>query len=284
MATAPDARPSWGTEWVELRPSTGFFRGLDLAEVWLYREVFRTLVVRDFKARYKQAVFGVAWAVVQPLAGVVLFTFVFSRLAGLPSEGLPYAVFVFAGLSVWNCFSSGVSGASLSLVSDPDLVTKIYFPRILAPAAALAPAVLDMLIALPVLAVTMAVYGVAPGPQILLTPAWVALLLLAMLGIGSLYAAVNVRYRDVGHAARFLLQLWMFITPVVYSASTVEGAARVALAVNPMTVVVDLARWCLVDTHAPTTIDAVSAGVLVLSVFVGVAYFQRTERRFADLI
>src|SRR4051794_8006372 len=131
-ADAPGAR-----DWVELRPATGLFRGLDPADLWRHREVFRTLVVRDFKASYKQAVFGLAWAVVQPLVGVVLFTFVFSRLAGLPSEGLPYPVFVFAGLCVWSCFANGVSGASGSLVDNPDLVTKIYFPRILAPAAAM---------------------------------------------------------------------------------------------------------------------------------------------------
>jgi len=281
LRAAGDARDA---EWVELRPSTGVFRGLDLGEIWRFREVFRTLVVRDFKARYKQAVFGIAWAVIQPLAGVVLFTFLFSRLAGLPSEGLPYAVFVFAGLTVWNCFSGGVGGASMSLISDPDLVTKIYFPRILAPAAAVAPAVMDMLIALGVLAVVMAVYGVAPGPQILLTPVWLVMLGLAAVGVGALYAAVNVRYRDVGHAARFLLQLWLFATPVVYSASTVDGLARVALALNPMTCVVDVARWCLVDASPPTAIDAVSAGMLLLTVVGGIAYFQRTERRFADLI
>jgi ABC-type polysaccharide/polyol phosphate export permease len=143
---------------------------------------------------------------------------------------------------------------------------------------------MDMLIALGVLSVTMVAFGVAPGPQILLTPIWMAMLLLAVVGVGSLYAAVNVRYRDVGHAARFLLQLWLFATPVVYSASTVDGLARVALALNPMTSVVDLARWCLVDAHAPTVVDAVSAVMLLLTVVGGVAYFQRTERRFADLI
>src|SRR5213080_2764119 len=121
MSSVQDAPRAGDRPWVELRPTTGVFRGLDLAEIWRYREVFRTLVVRDFKARYKQAVFGLAWAVVQPLVGVVLFTFVFSRLAGLPSEGLPYAVFVFAGLCVWNCFSGGVGEASSSLVFDPDL-------------------------------------------------------------------------------------------------------------------------------------------------------------------
>ena len=278
-ADAPDAR-----DWVELRPSGGVFRGLDLAEIWRYREVFRTLILRDFKARYKQAVFGLAWAVVQPLVAVVLFNFVFSRLAGLPSEGLPYAVFVFAGLSVWNCFSGGVSGASASLVADPDLVTKIYFPRILAPAAALAPSIMDFGIAIVVLGGVMAVYGVAPPVELLLSPAWLLLLALAMLGVGAWYAAVHVRYRDVGHAAGLVLQLWMYATPVLYPASYVHGIWRVALALNPMTVVVDVARWSLVGGHAPTMIDLASLGMLLLATLSGIAYFQRTERRFADLI
>jgi lipopolysaccharide transport system permease protein len=272
-----------GPRWTEVRPTTGWFRGLDLHELWTFREVWRALVVRDFRSRYKQAALGVGWALIQPLVGVVLLNFVFGELAGLPSDGLPYPLFVLAGLVVWNYVSGAISAASSSLVKDPDLLTKVYFPRLLAPSAALVPPLVDLAIVLAVALALAAAQGYV-GFSVVLVPLWLVAACLVSLGIGSLLAALHVRYRDVGPAIDVFMQLWLFATPVIYPASSAEGAARVLLACNPVTGIVNGFRWSLLGAPPPPPVDLLSLatgiGVLVL----GVGYFHRMERRFADVI
>ncbi len=269
--------------WVENRPRTGLLR-LDLRELWAYRELAGFMALRDVRVRYKQAVLGIGWAVFQPLAGVVVFTIVFKRLADVQSDGLPYPIFAFAGLLAWNYTSGAVIKATQSLVSNAGLVTKVYFPRLLIPLAAVLPGLLDLAVSLPVLLVLYPVYGVRPGWALLTLPLWVASAVLVALAVGLLLAALNVRYRDVNQAISLLVQLWLFLSPVAYPTSTVPEAWQPVYALNPMVGVIDGFRWCLLAGPAPGPWSLLSAAVTLVLLGVALVYFQRTERRFADVI
>jgi ABC-type polysaccharide/polyol phosphate export permease len=271
------------SEWIENRPSKGF-RRLDLRELWEYRELGGFLALRDLKARYKQAVFGFAWALAQPLAGVVIFTIVFRRLADMPSDGIPYPVFSYVGLTVWAYFAGSVSKATESLVSNSALVTKIYFPRVLAPFAAVLPALVDMVLALSLLAILMPVFGVTPTWALLLTPLWVLPLVAAALGTGLWLGTLNVSYRDVGHAIALLIQLWLFASPVAYPSSAVPEQWRTLYFLNPVTGVIEGFRWSLLGGPWPGPRILVSFAVIVVLLVGGLLYFLRLERRFADVI
>lgn len=270
--------------WTENRAPAGWLPRLDVGELWRYRELALVLALRDLKVRYKQTALGITWAVIQPLAAVVIFTIVFGRLADLPSQGLPYAVFVYAGLVLWAYFSGTLDTVAQSLVQNRDLVTKTSFPRLIVPAALVLPALVDLLLSLLVLAVVMAAYGVAPDLAVLLLPAWVAACVAVLLGAGAWLAALNVRYRDVRHTMTFLVQIWLFASPVVYPPSLVEGGWRFVYALNPMAGVLEGFRWSVAGAPAPGTHVFVSLAVALLLLVVGVAYFLRAERRFADLI
>lgn len=270
-------------EWIENRPSRGF-RRLDLHELWEYRELAGFLALRDLKARYKQAAFGFGWALAQPLAGVVVFTVVFQRLADMPSDDIPYPLFSYVGLSVWAYFAGAASKATGSLVNDATLVSKIYFPRILAPAAAVLPGLVDMMLALTLLAVLMPVFGVAPTWAILTTPLWVVPLVAAALGTGLWLGALNVSYRDVGQAIGLLVQLWLFASPVAYPSSEVPEQWRTLYFLNPMTGVIEGFRWALIGGPWPGTRLLVSLAVIAAVLTGGLLYFLRLERRFADVI
>lgn len=269
--------------WVENRPRTGLLR-LDLRELWAYRELAGFMALRDVRVRYKQAVLGVGWAVFQPLAGVVVFTIVFRRLARVESDGLPYPIFAFAGLLAWNYTSGAVTKATQSLVSNAGLVTKVYFPRLLIPLAALLPGLLDLAVSVPLLLVLYPVYDVRPGWALLTLPLWTAAAVVVALAVGLLLAALNVRYRDVNQAISLLVQLWLFLSPVAYPTSTVPEAWRPVYALNPMVGVIDGFRWCLLAGPAPGPWSLLSAVVTLVLLGVALTYFQRTERRFADVI
>jgi len=269
--------------WVENRPRSGLLR-LDLRELWAYRELAGFMALRDVRVRYKQAVLGIGWAVFQPLAGVVVFTIVFKRLADVQSDGLPYPIFAFVGLLAWNYTSGALTKATQSLVSNAGLVTKVYFPRLLIPLAAVLPGLLDLAVSLPVLLVLYPVYGIRPGWALLTLPLWIAAAVLVALAVGLLLAALNVRYRDVNQAISLLVQLWLFLSPVAYPTSAVPEAWRPVYALNPMVGVIEGFRWCLLDGPAPGPESLVSAGVTAALLGVGLVYFQRTERRFADVI
>jgi lipopolysaccharide transport system permease protein len=269
--------------WIENRSRSDIFR-LDVHELWAYRELAGFMALRDIKVRYKQAVLGIGWAVFQPLAGVVVFTIVFQRLATVDSDGLPYPVFVFVGLIVWNYTSNGVTKATQSLVSNASLVTKVYFPRLVIPLAAVLPGLLDLTISLPVLVFLCAIYDVRPGWAVLTLPLWTAAAMIVALAVGLLLSALNVRYRDVNQGITLLVQLWLFLSPVAYPMSAVPAAWQPVYAMNPMSAVIEGFRWCLLDGPVPGRWSLVSATVSLILLAVSLTYFQRTERRFADVI
>jgi ABC-type polysaccharide/polyol phosphate export permease len=269
--------------WVENRAPTGWHT-VDLRELWAYRELIAFLAVRDVKVRYKQAALGMLWAVLQPLAGALVFTLVFDRIAGLPSEGVPYPVFAFVGVMVWTYFSTSIQTAMASLVGNVGLVTKVYFPRMAAPVAAVLPGLFDMAIAMGILVVLLVVYGVAPGIGLLVLPVCLVLLVALAFGVGLLLATLNVRYRDVKGVSALLLQLWLFASPVAYGSDVVEGRWGLIYDLNPMAGIIDSFRWALLGTEPPGLDALASLGVIAVILVVGVAVFSREERRFADVI
>ena len=272
-----------GPPWLENRAPRRW-RWPSLHELWAYRELVWFLAWRDLKVRYKQAGFGVAWAVIQPLVAAALFTFVFGRLGQVPSDGVPYPVFVYAGLIAWSYVSSTVTDATSSLVGNIELVTKVYVPRIVVPVATAIPGLVDLAIALVVLAVLMAGYGVTPGWALLLLPLWIVLLVVIAVGVGLIFAALNVTYRDTGHVITFGIQAWLLASPVAYPLSIVHGRVRMAYVLNPMVGALGAFRWSLLGTRGPGLELAVTIGVAVVLLVGAVLFFQSAERRFADVI
>lgn len=271
-------------EWVENRPTRGL-RGLSIRELWTARELAWVLARRDLTVRYKQAAFGVAWAIVQPLASMAVFTVVFDRLAEIPSEGVPYPLFAFVGAIAWAYLSGSVSAATDSLVANTELVTKVYFPRVAAPLAAVLPGLVDLAVSTVALGVLLAVFGVVP-PFARLGAAPLAVLLLAAiaLGVGLWFAALNVRYRDVRHAVGLLLQVWLFASPIAYPASLVPARWQGAYALNPVVGAVELLRWATLGTRFPGREVAISVVVTAALLAGGLVFFRTHERRFADVI
>lgn len=269
--------------WIENRPSGGR-RSVDLDELVRYRELIWFLAVRDLKVRYKQAMLGGVWAVAQPLAGAAIFTVVFGRLADVSSGSIPYLVFAYAGFALWTYFSSAVNLARTSLISNSALITKVYFPRLIAPLASIFPGLVDLGVALVVLAIFMIVTGVTPGLAVVAAPAALALTMVVALGTGTLLAALTVRYRDLQQVFGVAVQLWLFASPVAYPPTLIEGDWRWAYRLNPMAGALDLWRWTLLDTEPPgleiLVSVAVAGGLLLLSIRV----FLRSERYFADVI
>lgn len=270
--------------WIENRAPSGWLPRLDFRELWTFRELAYALALKDLKVRYKQTFFGVAWSVLQPVLAVVVFTVIFGRLAGLPADGIPYPVFAYAGMAIWLYVSTSTSTAALSLVDNRELVSKVFFPRGLAPLAAIAPGLVDLGVALPILAVLMIPYGVAPGLELLLLPAWIAAAAAVALAVGLWLSALNVKYRDVKHMLGFGLQLWFFASPVVYSSSLVEGDWQYVYALNPMVAVLEGFRWSVIGGPAPGGGALVSGLVVVLLLGGGLVFFHRVERYAADLI
>jgi lipopolysaccharide transport system permease protein len=258
---------------------------LVLADLWDYRELIGLLVWRDVKVRYKQTVLGVAWAVVQPVTSMILFTVVFGRLANLPSEGAPYAVFTLAGLLPWQLFSAALVGASNSLVGSAGLLTKVYFPRLVIPIAAVGGAVVDFLVSLAVLAVVMAVYGVPLRPALLAIPLLAVLAMITAFAVGLWTSALNVKYRDVQYLMPFLMQVWLFASPVAYSATLVRRPLlQVLYGLNPMTGVIEGFRWAILGTPPPGLMVLPSLAVTAALLVGGLVYFRRMEVAFADVI
>jgi len=270
---------------IVLRPGARSI-GQDLAEAWRYREMGYLLTWRDVKVRYKQTALGAAWAILQPLLAMAVFTAIFGRFAGVPSEGVPYAPFVYAGLLPWMYFSGAITNASQSLLANASLVTKIYFPRILIPASACLAALLDLGIAASVLLVLLPLAGIRPAPAgLLLLPVLVALLFLLALGCGLWLAALKVEYRDFQYVVPFLVQLWMFVTPVIYPASIVPERYRWLLALNPLVGVIDAFRAAVLGHRVipwPQLGVSAAAGLVIFAG--GLWYFRRMERSFADVI
>jgi lipopolysaccharide transport system permease protein len=257
---------------------------LDLRELLLYRELLFFLAWRDVKVRYKQTVLGVAWAVLQPLLAMTLFTLVFGRLAKVPSDGIPYPLFSFAALLPWTFFSNAVTTSGTSVVGSAQLITKVYFPRLIIPGAAVAATLVDFAIALGLLAVLMIAYGAGVGPGVLLMLPLVLLTVILALGVGAWTAAMTVRYRDFRHALPFAMQLWLFATPVIYPASLVPSGWRPLLMLNPLTGIIEGYRAALFGRPLDGASLALSTVVSLLALWWGARTFRGMERTFADII
>ncbi len=267
-----------------IEPSRGWV-AIQLVELWRYRELLFFLIWRDVKVRYKQTVLGASWAVLQPFFTMVVFSLFFGRLAGMPSDGVPYPLFVFTALVPWTFFAQGLTLSANSLVANQALIRKVYFPRLAIPVAAVASGIVDFLIALVVLGGMLAYYGVAPSVNALWLPLLFALALTAALGMGLWFSALNVLYRDVQYIVPFIVQIWLFSTPIAYPSTLIPPGWRTLYAINPMAGVVEGFRWALLGTDtAPGPMIAVSAIAAILLLVGGLYFFRRMERQFADVV
>ena len=269
---------------VRIRPNQSSI-AIDLRELWAYRELLYFLTWRDLKVRYKQTVLGVAWAIIQPLFTMIIFTLFFGKLAGVPSEGVPYPVFVYAGLLLWTYFANSVTNSGNSLVGSANLLSKVYFPRMIIPGAAVGAALVDLFIAFLVLIGLMVYYGVSITWSIILTPLMISLITLLALAIGMWTSALNVKYRDIRYALPFVIQLWMFVSPVIFPSSFIPAKWRWLLAFNPLTGIIEGFR-AAVFGHRPLdwTALAISTGItFALLAYAGYT-FRRMERTFADIV
>jgi lipopolysaccharide transport system permease protein len=266
-----------------IRPTRGWV-SLQLRELWAHRELLFFMIWRDLKVRYKQTALGAAWAVIQPFVTMVVFSLFFGRLAMIPSDGVPYPVFSYAGLLPWGLFANALGRSSNSLVGSAHLISKVYFPRLVVPISSVLSGVPDFGIAFVVLLGLMLFYGMLPTLAALLLPAFVLLALITALGVGLWLSALNVQYRDVGYVAAFLIQLWMFATPVVYPSSLVPEPWRTLYGLNPMVGVVEGFRWALLGTSPPGPMIALSVLVALVLQVTGALYFRRMERTFADVV
>jgi len=255
-----------------------------LSEVWRAREILYFLAWRDVKVRYKQAVLGLAWAVLQPLFTMLIFTFFFGRLARIPSEGVPYPLFSYSALVLWTYFAVTLSQVGNSLISNSSLITKIYFPRVLLPGAAALGGLLDLAVSSVFLVGMLLYYRISPRWTLLLTPIFVLQTVLLVLGVGMLLAAVNVRYRDVKYTIPFLTQIGLFVTPIIYPVTFLPTRFQGWLALNPMTGIVDGFRACLFGGHVDRTVLACSWIMTLALLLVGSLHFRSTERVFADIV
>ncbi len=268
----------------ENRSATGRLPRSELAELWRYRELVFFFALRDIKLRYKQTALGVAWVVLQPLMAMAVFTIVFGRLAGIPSNGLPYALFVYTGLTLWFYVATSTNMAAESLVRNRDLVTKIYFPRLIAPASAVVAPVVDLTVATALVAALMALYSVAPTEALVSLPLWLLAAFASTLGAGMWFSALNVLYRDVRYALPFFVQVWFFASPVVFPTALFPENWRLVFALNPLVGIIDGFRWSLVGAPTPGMYSVVSLVMAVVLLATGLIYFDRAERRFADVI
>lgn len=268
---------------VVIKPSRGWV-SLRIRDLWEYRELFYFLVWRDVKIKYKQTALGAAWAIIQPLLTMVVFSVFFGRLAKVPSDGIPYPLFAFAALVPWTFFANGLNQASNSLVGSANLVKKVYFPRLVIPIAAVLSGIVDLLLALGVLLAMIVYFGFAPSVNIVFLPLFLLLALATALAVSLWLAALNVEFRDVRYTLPFLTQLWLFATPIAYPSSLLSEPWRTLYGINPMVGVVEGFRWTLLGTARPGGIVMVSSLVTVLLLIGGAFYFRRMEKNFADVI
>jgi lipopolysaccharide transport system permease protein len=264
-----------------VRRRTGW-QPLDLAEIWSYRELFWVLAVRDITVRYKQTVLGIAWAVIQPLFTMGIFT-VIARLGNIPTDGAPPPVFYYCGMLPWFLFANSVGSAGNSLLSSQHLISKVYFPRLIVPIASVITALVDFSIAFVLLVVMLIWFRIRPGPQVLLLPIVVGFTFMAALAFGFFLSALNVQFRDVRHVMPFVIQFWFFCTPVLYPSSIVHAPwKRALLGINPMSGVIDAFRWCVLGRPVPGPTLGVSAVAILVALVSALFYFRRVERTLVD--
>lgn len=269
---------------IAIRPARGWV-SLNLRELWRYRELLYFLTWRDIKVRYKQTILGAAWAIIQPFFTMVVFSLFFGRLARIPSDDIPYPIFSYAALVPWTFFAGGLSKASSSLVGGAHLIKKVYFPRLIMPISGVVSGVLDFVLAFTVLLAMMFYFDIVPTWNVVWLPLLLLLVLTTALGAGLWLAAMNVQFRDVQYAVPFLVQAWMYATPVVYPSSLLDEPWRTLYGINPMVGVIEGFRWALLGT------DTVPGPLILVSVFVAIAllisgayYFRRMEKMFADVV
>lgn len=269
---------------VVIQPSRGW-SALGLREMWQYRELLYFMIWRDIKVRYKQTALGAAWAIIQPFFTMVVFSLFFGRLAGIPSDGVPYPIFSYTALVPWTFFANGLALSAVSLVSSANLVSKVYFPRLIVPTATILSGIVDFVLAFVVLIGMMLVYGIMPTINVIWLPFFLLLALITSLGTGLWLSALNVQFRDVKYVVPFLTQLWMFLTPIAYPSSMLPEPWRTVYGLNPMAGVIEGFRWALLGTEMTVGpmifVSAVAAVILLLS---GAFYFRRMEKTFADVV
>jgi lipopolysaccharide transport system permease protein len=269
---------------IRVEPSKGWV-ALRLRELWAYRELLYFLTWRDIKVRYKQTAIGAAWAIIQPFFTMVVFSIFFGRLAKMPSDGVPYPVFAYAALVPWTFFANGLSASSDSVVSNANLIKKVYFPRLAVPVAGVISGVVDFILAFVVLLAMMLYFGIAPTWKVVWLPAFALLAVVTALGVGLWLSAMNAQYRDVRYAVPFLTQFWLFATPVAYPSSLLSEPWRTVYALNPMVGVVEGFRWALLGTATtPGYMMLASATASFLILVTGAFYFRRMEKTFADVV
>ena len=257
---------------------------VDFHELWEYRELLYSFVSRDVKIRYKQTVLGFLWAIIQPLFLMVVFSLFFGRLAQVPSDGIPYPLFSFAALLPWTLFAEGLTRSSTSMVNNANIMTKVYFPRLIMPISGILSPLVDFIIAFVILLLMMAYYGFVPTIAIVLLPWFILLALMTSLAVGLWLSALNVKYRDFQYTIPFLIQVWLFASPVVYPVSMLPQSWQYVYALNPMVGVIEGFRWALLGTKPPEALILVSVGVVVFLLAGGLFYFKRMEQYFADVV
>jgi lipopolysaccharide transport system permease protein len=269
---------------VVIQPSNGLFH-IDLGALWQYQELLYFLVWREVKVRYKQTALGIAWAILQPLITMVIFTVVFGTFVNIPSDGLPYPIFAYTALLPWTYFAEAMARSSVSLVSDANLIRKVYFPRLIMPLAAVVSPAVDFALSFILLIGMMAWFGIAPTWGVLALPFFLLLALITVLAVSLWLSALNVRYRDIRHAIPFLIQVWMYASPVAYSASLVPERWRLLYGLNPMAGVIEGFRWGLLGKESPNLAVITASAVAVIALVIGgLIFFKRMERTFADVI
>jgi len=272
------------TSVVVIQPTKGLFH-LDLNAIWHYQELLYFLIWRDIKVRYKQTVIGAGWAICQPLMTMVIFTVVFGNFAKIPSDGLPYPIFAYTALLPWNYFAQAISHSGISLVGNANLISKVYFPRLIIPLSAAVAPLVDFVVAFVVLLGMMAWYGIVPTWHVVTLPLFLLIALVAALAVGLWLSALNVKYRDVGYTIPFLIQFWMYASPVAYPVSLVPEKWRLLYSLNPMAGVIEGFRWALLKQESPDLGVMLISAVMIMTLLLGgIVYFGRMEQTFADIV
>jgi lipopolysaccharide transport system permease protein len=257
---------------------------VDFHELWNYRELLVSFTMRDIKIRYKQTALGFLWAIIQPLFMMLIFTIIFGGFAKIPSDGVPYPLFSFAALLPWMLFSEGLTRSTMSMVSNSNIMTKVYFPRLIMPISGVISPLVDFAVSIAILVLMMAYYGFVPTINVVFLPLFIILALATSLGVGLWLSALNVKYRDFQYTVPFLIQIWMYASPVVYPASMLPKAIQPLYGLNPMAGVIEGFRWALLGTEVPGSIIFVSIVVVVVLLVSGIFYFRRMEQYYADIV
>ena len=279
-----EAQPRANIPVIRIEPPHGWV-SLGLRDLWEYRELLYFLVWRDLKVRYKQTIIGAGWAVLQPLTTMIIFTAIFGHFAKIPSDGLPYSIFAYTALLPWNYFATALNRCIVSVVGDAHLISKVYFPRLILPISGTVSGIADFLISFILLLGMMVWYGIGITWWVVTLPLFLGFAFLTVLAIGLWLSALNVRYRDVGYTTSFLVQIWMFLSPVVYPVSMIPEKYRLLYSLNPMAGVIEGFRWALLGKASPDfSVMAISGVVVLLILAGGLIFFRYMERTFADLI